>query len=262
MESLRNVARVLALSTVCWAARPAALAATFTANPAADAFVATGPTGNLADNNYGGGGALVVAAPGLPGGEFQTVMQFDLSAAAGTFNALYGAGGWSIQSVSLQLTASPHGNAIYNPSAAGQFGVSLMQNNNWVEGTGNASNPTTDGITYNQLVNLLINPATDQDEGTFGYNGQTSSAAVYHLPVGPALSADILSGSDATLRLFATDNVVSYLLNSRTTTPLSGAPELIITVVPEPGGVGLAVVGWLAVARARRPAPGRRLPRL
>ena len=40
--------------------------------------------------------ALAVAASGLPNGEFQTVLKFDLSGARDAFNAQFGAGEWSI----------------------------------------------------------------------------------------------------------------------------------------------------------------------
>src|SRR5580700_5963652 len=111
----------------------------FTLNPFSTAFVATGTSANnLSNDNFGGGGALVLAAPGLPNGEFQTVMQFNLSSASSAFNTQFGTGNWTIQSVTLQLTATPHPNPIYNAVAAGSFNVSLMQNNSWVEGTGTA----------------------------------------------------------------------------------------------------------------------------
>ena len=58
-----------------------ASAASFSMNPTADAFVSTGPSGNLSGNNYGGGGAISVSAPGLPQGEFQSVLKFDSSGA-------------------------------------------------------------------------------------------------------------------------------------------------------------------------------------
>src|SRR5689334_8158093 len=96
-------------------------AATFTLNPSADAFVTTGPTANLSGNNYGGAGALSVAAPGLANGEFQSVLRFDLSGAKSSFDTQFGAGQWSIQSISLALTATAPNNAIFNASAAGQF---------------------------------------------------------------------------------------------------------------------------------------------
>src|SRR5215472_9144063 len=103
------------------------LAATFPLNPSADAFVTAGPTGNLSGNNYGAAGALSVAAPGLANGEFQSVLRFDLSGAKASFDTQYGAGQWSIQSISLSLTATAPGNPIFNASAAGQFRVSWMQ---------------------------------------------------------------------------------------------------------------------------------------
>src|SRR6266850_128005 len=104
-----------------------AKAATFTLNPSADAFVSANQSGN----NYGGAGALSVAAPGLSKGEFQSVLRFDLSGAKSTFDNQFGAGQWSIQSITLQLTAAPPNNAIFNASAAGQFTVSWMQNDGW-----------------------------------------------------------------------------------------------------------------------------------
>jgi hypothetical protein len=82
--------------------------ASFSLNPGADAFVTTGSSGDLSHNNYGAAGALSLAAPGLPSGEFQSVLQFRLSGAKNAFDAQYGAGQWSVQSAKLQLTtASP-----------------------------------------------------------------------------------------------------------------------------------------------------------
>src|SRR5262249_2732056 len=97
---------------------------TFSTNSIKDAFVATGPSGNLSSNNYGGGGALTLASAALPKGEFQTVMEFDLSAAKAAFDTQYGVGQWTAQSVTLQLNASVHANAIYNSTGPGQFFVS------------------------------------------------------------------------------------------------------------------------------------------
>src|SRR5262245_41939659 len=109
----------------------AAFGATFTVNPSADAFVTTGPTGNLSGNNYGGGGAIALSAPGLPQGELQSVLQFNLGGALSSFNSTFGVGQWSIESVTLQLTAATANNAIFNTPAAGLFGISWMQNDAW-----------------------------------------------------------------------------------------------------------------------------------
>jgi hypothetical protein len=247
MNKTSQILLYLLVASFCFLRSSVSFAASYTTNAFADAFVATGPTGNLSNNNYGGGGALAIAAGDLPNGEFQSAIKFDLSGARNALDAQYGAGQWSIASVSLQLSASPHNNAIYNSVAAGLFGVSLMSNSSWVEGTGNASNPTTDGISYNTLQSTFINNATDQALGTFTFSGNTSGANSYSLTLSSALSTDILNGGDANLRLFAADNNISYLFSSRSASPVSNEPELIITAVPEPGCLtllGLALGVW------------------
>jgi len=223
---------------------PGTFADSYSTVPVADAFVAAGPSGNLANNNYGGGGALAVAAPGLPNGEFQSVIKFDLSGARNTFDIRYGAGGWFVQSVSLQLSSSPHNNAIYNDVAPGLFGVSLMQNSSWAEGTGNASNPANNGITLNTLHNTFMNSAADQTLGTFSFNGQTSGINNYSLSLSSDLPSDVLAGNSISLRLSAADNVVSYLFTSRAGTPITVQPQLVITAIPEPGILALFSFGF------------------
>jgi hypothetical protein len=229
-------------------------AAAFTNGAIADAFVATGPTGNLSGDNFGAAGALSVAAADLPQGEFQSVLEFNLSGAASAFNAEYGAGQWTIQSAALELTASAHGNAMFNTVAAGQFGVSLMQNNSWIEGTGTGGAPTTTGITYNSLEGVYINSAADQALGTFSFAGGTSGTASYSLNLAPGLVGDVEGGNDLSLRLFAADNSVSYLFTSREGAP--NGPELVITAVPEPdtlllGIAGTAALWWMELGRRR-----------
>lgn len=214
-------------------------AASISTVPIADAFVATGPTGNLSNNNYGGGGALGLAAPGLTNGEFQAVIKFDLSGVTSSLNAQFGMGQWSVQSVSLQLTSSPHNNVIYNDIVSGLFAVSLMQNTSWVEGSGNASNPATNGITYNTLQSTFISNAADQALGVLSFPGGSSGANLYSLTLSSGLDADILSGGLVSLRLYAADNQVSYLFSSRAMPALS-QPQLIVTAVPEPASLALA----------------------
>ena len=185
--------------------------ASFSVQPIADAFVTPGASGSLSSSNFGAAGSLAIAAPGLPQGEFQSVLKFDLSAAQSSFNAQFGVGQWTIQSVTLQLTSSPHNNPIFNNIAAGQFGVSLMQNNLWPEGTGTGGIPSSDGISYNSLLSTYINNATDQALGTFNFPGGSSGLNSYQLSLSSGLVDDVTSGSDLSLRLFAADTGVSYL---------------------------------------------------
>jgi hypothetical protein len=233
-------------------------AATFSLNPVEDAFVTTGPSNNSRDNNYGLAGALSVAAPGKPNGEFQSVLKFDLSSARGSFDALFGPGQWTVQSVSLQLNATSPLNPVFNANAAGSFNVSWMQNDSWIEGTGGNTLPTTVGISYNSLTSTFVNAATDQALGTFSYDGGLGLSS-RSLTVSSGLRNDIQSGALASLRLFAADPNVSYLVNSRNFGVAANRPLLTVNAVavPEPAPVALlftflAVLGAARVFRRKR----------
>lgn len=219
---------------------------TLSTNSIADAFVTPGANGSLASSNFGAAGALAVAAPNLPQGEFQTVIKFQLSGITSELNSIYGTGLWSVQSVSLQLTASSHGNSIFNPVAAGNFNISLMQNNSWVEGTGTGGIPANNGITYDTLQSTYINDATDQALGTFSFGGGTTGIADYSLNLSSSLISDLLDGNDVSLRLYAADNQISYLFTSRESGGLTTSPTLVISVVPEPGTLALCTLALAA----------------
>src|SRR5262245_49886629 len=112
---------ILVLSAVLW--HGVASAAQYGTNAVADAFVTTGATGSLRDNNYGGAGSLGLSAAGSLQGDFQSVLAFDLSGARHMFDSQFGAGLWAVASVSLQLASAGPNNPIFNPNSAGLFGV-------------------------------------------------------------------------------------------------------------------------------------------
>jgi len=259
MKTIPNTPRQLAVAAAVLVLHlaPPVHAATFTLNPSADAFVTTGPTGNLTGNNYGGAGALSVAAPGLAQGEFQSVLQFDLSAARASFDTQFGAGQWTLQSVTLSLTATSPNNAIFNSTAAGQFGVSWMRNNSWVEGSGTPATPTTTGITFASLPSFAS--AADENLGTFSFGGGTSGTTAYSLNLTPGFAADATAGDLVSFRLFAADTAVSYLFDSRSFGTSSARPLLSIVAVPEPGALsllGTAAVLLVGGKCRRRTLPG------
>lgn len=238
-------------------------AATFSANSTIDAFVTTGPTGNLSTNNYGGAGVLVLAAQSANNntqGTFQSVLQFNVAGALSAFNSQYGVGQWTIQSVTLQLNAASANNGIFNQtSTTGQFGISFMQNNSWTEGNGTPMGlSTTGGITYNSLPSFL--GANNEDLGTFNYNGATSGLSSYSLSLTPGFSTDILAGGLVSLDMFAADNNINYLFNSRNFGTAADRPLLTITAVPEPGvaALCLSALGLLATGRFFGRGGGRR----
>lgn len=238
-------------AALCFLSAHLSVAATFSASASGDAFVTTGPSGNLSGSNFGGAGALSVAAPGKPQGEFQSVLAFDLSGARASFDAQYGAGQWNVQSVTLQLFATAPNNAIFNASSAGQLGVSLMQNGAWTEGSGTPATPSAAGISYSSLQTVFINSGGDQNLGSFAYNGATSGANAYALTLSSGLLADVLAGGSASLRLFAVDSLISYVADSRSFGTVADRPLLSVVAVPEPGCVALALAGLIGLAGRR-----------
>ena len=226
-----------------------AAAATFSLNPNSDAFVTTGAAGSLSGNNYGGAGALSVAAANFPQGEFQSVLQFGLSGAKSSFDTQFGAGQWTIQGITLQLTATPPNNGIFNASAAGQFTLSWMQNDGWTEGSGTSGTPTSTGITFSTLSNFV--GVADESLGTFGYGGATSGNSTYALGLTSLFSADVLGGNTVSFRMFAADTAVSYLSDSRSFGTVSARPLLTITAVPEHGSYALGLLGFCMIVCGR-----------
>jgi hypothetical protein len=232
-----------------------ASAASVSLTPAADAFVTTGPANDLRDNNYGAAGGLAIAAPGSTNGEFQSVLRFDLAGAVSSFDTMFGPGQWSLESVTLRLTATAPNNPIFNGPAAGLFSAQWMQNDSWIEGTGGPSAPTTDGVSFNSLQGTFISPGADEHLGTFSFNGATSGNASYPLGLPAAFVTDLAAGGAVSLRLLAADGEVSYLFNSRNFGMAANRPLLTVTAVPEPGVLTLgafAATVWLIVRRLRQ----------
>jgi hypothetical protein len=244
-----------ALAGALFAAATCLGQAAFSSQSMADAFVTSG--GSLSSSNFGGAGALAVSAGGLPQGEFQSVLKFNLAGAENSFNAQFGVGQWTIQSVTLELSSSPHGNSIFNNIAAGQFNVSLMQNNSWVEGTGTGGVPTSDGVSFNSLLGVYVNNAADQALGTFSFPGGSSGQNAYTLALSSGLVSDVMAGGDTSLRLFAADDSVSYLFSSRSGGTAAVQPTIVVdaVAVPEPGSATLcaaALFMFLLLQSVRR----------
>lgn len=220
--------------------------------PVADAFVTTGPTNNLTTLNYGAAGGLSIAAAATSKGEFQSVMQFDTSSAKAAFDAAYGPGQWALQSATLQLTVAAPLNPMFGNLAAGQFGVSWMGNDTWVEGPGTPSNPSTTGITWTTLP--AFESASDTSLGTFAFDGGAITGPVtYSLGVPAAFKGDVAPGGLVSLRLYAADSAVDYLFNSRSFNTAANRPHLTLaaTAVPEPVALGAWGVGAVLLLRRK-----------
>lgn len=251
---LRYVLPVLVSACLLSVCSLVASAQSVSLNPVADLFVFSGePT-----FNYGGGGVFAVSAPGLPEGEFQSLVRFDLASAKANFDAAFGSGNWTLGSAVLQLTAASPNNPIFNSSAAGQLNAVWMQNDTWAEGAGAPTTPDTNGVTWNSLPSFL-SPA-DQNLGTFSFDGAISGTANYTLSLSSGLVSDVALGGLASFQLRAApgDSTISGAFNSRSFGTATRRPLLTLSAVaiPEPAtwllaGCGVLAVGFLRSRRRR-----------
>lgn len=223
----------------------------------ADAFVTTGPTGDLVANNYGAAGALAVSGADATRsgsgfrGLFESVLRFDLASAKGAFDLSFGAGLWAVESITLQLVTTTPNNAIFNDNSTGQIEIVWMENDAWDAGTGNPNAPSLTGITYQSLPGFL--GADDQVLGTFDFNvtssGADGSFSTYLLALESGILEDIASGGLASLNITAATDGVSYLFNSANFSNANRRPVLTIEVVaiPELSTWILLLAGWLCL---------------
>ncbi len=231
--------------------------------PSEDVFVSSAN----ATFNYGGGGGLAVSAAGLPRGEFASLLRFDLAAAKSSFDTLWGAGAWGIESITFTLTANPPNNAIFNGNGAGPggsnvntaglFSLQWLADDTWVEGAGTPQAPGATGLTYSGLSAVL--GGSDEALGTFSFNGSSTGSTAYPLALTPAFSADVEAGNPVSFFAQPADASVAMVVNSRTG-GIFARPTLTIVAVPEPACATLALAGLLMFAVARRRSRWRTRP--
>ncbi len=213
----------------------------------ADAFVTSAnPTGN-----FGGGGGQGVSAPGLPQGELQTLLRFDLAAAKAAYDAQYGVSNWFLMTAHLRLTAASPNNPIFNASAAGPVSAQWLQNDSWVEGSGTPAAPGATGVNWNTLPSFLS--GADQPLGTLAFTGATSGTATFPLVLSTGLEADLTAGVLASVRLSAGAGA-SGVFNSRNFATATSRPMLLLFAapLPEPAAGTLAAFGLMALVLKRR----------
>lgn len=197
-----------------------------------------------ATSNFGSSGALVVSGAGAANtnGQFASLLKFDLAAAKSTFDAAYGIGNWTLDSIQLQLTAATPLNATFNANAAGLVLVEWLADDSWLEST----------ITWNGMAALV--GAGNESLGSLGYAGASSGSQVASLTASTGFTTDLQNGSAASFRLAAGDADVSMVVNARNFGTADSRPALILSAsaVPEPSRIILVAMGLMCLARRRR----------
>ena len=223
-------------------------------NPTQDAFVsATNST-----VNYGKAGALSVSNGTQ--GEFDSLLQFDLASIKSNFDLTFGAGGWTVQSITLQLTASTPNNVIFNSNSGhnigGDFSLTWLQDDAWTEGTGTPKPPlVTSGLSYATLPGLRT-AGVDENLGTFTAPTSDTATTVYTLALTSAFTSDVSGGNMVSLLALPVSSNLAYTTNSKdfTNGSSSNFPVLTVTAqsVPEPATASLLAGGMLSGLLRRR----------
>ena len=248
-----------------------ASAVTFSTESVADTFVTAGSVASGAGNpngNYGGAGAIQISGSATSKGAMDAFLRFDLTSVRNSFDGLYGAGGWTINGVTLQLGTNfgdqgeQPNNPIFNAINTGLFKIDWLTNDTWGgEGQGNPgspflpSNPPSDGVTWNSRT--LLQGGSDENLGTFTYspagdtNPPTIQPATYALGLTSGFVSDVSAGNFVSFRGYAGDTTVGYLFNARSFA--SNHPTLIVSAVavPEPA-TGLLIAGSVLMLSSRR----------
>jgi hypothetical protein len=208
-------------------------------------------------SNFGAAGALVVSGSGAANtnGQFASLLKFDLATAKTAFDAAYGAGGWTLDGIQLQLTATSPANPTFNANAAGLVLVEWLADDSWLE----------NAITWNGMAALVGNAITwngmaalvgagNESLGSLGYTGASSGSQVASLTASSGFTTDLQNGSTASFRLAAGDADVSMVVNARNFGTAASRPALILSAsaVPEPSRVILVATGLMCLARRRR----------
>lgn len=195
-------------------------------------------------SNFASSGALVVSGAGTANtnGPFASVLKFDLATAKTAFDAAYGAGGWTLDGIQLQLTAATPNNVTFNANAAGLILIEWLADDSWLE----------NAITWNGMAALV--GAGNESLGSLSYTGASSGSQVASLTASTGFTTDLQNGSAASFRLAAGDADVSMVVNSRNFGTAANRPALILSAsaVPEPSRLPLLALTLLLMLMRRR----------
>lgn len=216
-----------------------------------DTYVSSGQ----ADTNFGTMGAMMIAVPtaAQPRTE-EALFGFNTASIVSSLNAQYGAGQWSISSVTVTLYANFYtngqqpNNTSFNKISTGDFSLDWLSNDSWSE----------TGVTWNNIANYLPSTSSTNLEENLGtyYYAAGASSFTWSLSLTSDFVNDIINDNNVTF--FGTptaDSTVGYLFNTTNNSPA----VLTVTATPEPSTYALLLVGTagLAFLLKRRPSLSR-----
>jgi len=175
-------------------------------------------------------------------GQFASLLKFDLATAKTAFDAAYGIGNWTLDSIQLQLNATTPGNPTFNANTAGLVLVEWLADDTWLE----------NAITWNGMAALV--GTGNESLGSLAYNGASTGLAIANLTASTGFTTDLQNGSAASFRLAAGDADVSMVVNSRNFGTAASRPTLILSAsaVPEPSRVILVGAALFALRLRKR----------
>lgn len=189
--------------------------------------------------NYGGAGLLCVGGSaslnggGQANGRFDSVLQFDASEARSLFDSAYEPGRWVISRIELHLFENGvPGNSLF-PRGVGQFSVSWMSGDDWIQGNGSPAIPLPGSgivITWSLLQSLLAS-GTEVPLGAFSSTGD-DGPVICSLPFDVTLEAEIATGSLLTLHFAPVTPTIGFSFHSTNYFENGKRPTLSLEAVP------------------------------
>jgi hypothetical protein len=122
-------------------------------------------------------------------------------------------------------------NAIFN-RGVGAFEARWQAIDGWLEGTGTPKTPASDGVTWNELGEL-VNSNLDVSLGVFT-NAGVNGAIALPLALVDEFVADVREGEEVSLHLIAASPEIGFSFNSRDFGNTNAQPRLELTALPNP----------------------------